>query len=60
MTSYHLYSETRIYCEFRENKSQAANWSKAKPFKMASLHGFWNAVTKIIFYAKKKGGRNAN
>ena len=32
MTSCHLYSETRIYCEFRENKSQAANWSKAKPF----------------------------
>ena len=47
MTSCHLHSETRIYCEFRENKSQAANWSKAKPFQMASLRGFWNAVTKI-------------
>ncbi len=23
MTSCHLHSETRIYCEFRENKSQA-------------------------------------
>ena len=50
MTSCHLYSETRIYCEFRENKSQAANWSKAKPFQMASLRGFWNAVTKIYSF----------
>ena len=47
MTSCHLYSETRIYCEFRENKSQVANWSKAKPFQMASLRSFWNVVTKI-------------
>ena len=47
MTSCQLHSETRIYCEFRENKSQAANWSKAKPFQMASLRSFWNVVTKI-------------
>ncbi len=46
MTSCHLHSETRIYCEFRENKSQVANWSKTKPFQMDSLRSFWNVVTK--------------
>ena len=32
MTSYHLHSETRIYCEFRENKSQAAKLVQGEAF----------------------------
>ena len=59
MTSCHLHSETRIYCEFRENKSQVANWSKAKPFQMASLRSFWNAVTKTYAFRKSRHSSKA-